>query len=136
MRSIIGIIGGFCLTCVLILTGEWAYTMIASPDLQTAHTAFTFLVALVSLAYIAISVMVGGYLSALIDDSQQATAGYSVLQLFFGVWFFREFWTTGFLWYKPVALFLIIPCAMLGRHWARRTRSTTGFQPITSNHTT
>ncbi len=125
MRTFIGIIAGFLLTSLLILAGEWAYTMVASPSLQAATTLFAFILALISLLYIGIGVTVGGYLAGVIDDSRETTSGFAVLQLFFGVWFFREFWTSGFAWYKLAALVLVIPCAMLGRHWAKRAHRNT-----------
>lgn len=122
MRTLLSVIAGFCLTSIMILAGEWAYTLISTPGLQTGTTVFSFSIALVSLLFIAISLTLGGFVSAVIDDSPEAISGFSVFQLFFGVWFFREFWTTGFIWYKPAALFLVIPCAMLGRYWAQRPR--------------
>jgi hypothetical protein len=123
VRTFIAVVAGFCLTTMLILAGEWGFTMASSPGVRLSHSSFAFFIALLSLAYVGIAVIIGGYLSARIDDSAEAVAGFSVLQLFFGVWFFREFWTTGYVWYKPVALFLIIPCAMLARYWARRSQS-------------
>ena len=126
MRTFIGVIAGFCLTSVLILAGEWGFTIFSPPGLQLGHTPLSFFVVLLSLLYVGITVIVGGYLAAIINDSQETIAGYSVFQLFFGVWFFRDFWTTGFAWYRPVVLFLIIPCAMLGRYWVRRTRRESG----------
>lgn len=122
MRIFMGVVAGFCLASVLILAGEWGYTIAASPGLQAEHTPFALLVVLLSLLYLAIALTMGGYLSAIIADSPEAVAGYSVFQLFFGVWFFRDFWTTGFIWYRPAALFLVIPCAMLGRYLSMRTR--------------
>jgi hypothetical protein len=126
MRTFFGVVVGFCLTSVLILLGEWGFTMVFSPGVQLAHSPFSLILSLASLVFIGLAVAAGGYLTALIDDSPEAIGGFSVLQLFFGVWFFREFWTTGFSWYRPIALFLIIPCAMAGRHWSRR-RSKSSF---------
>lgn len=123
MRTFIAVVAGFCLTTLLVIAGEWGFTMAASPGVRLAQSPFALFTALLCLAYIGIAVIVGGYLSARVDDSPEALAGFSVLQLFFGVWFFREFWTTGFIWYRPVALFLIIPCAALARYLAQRSRS-------------
>ena len=128
VRTFVAAIAGFCLTSLLILAGEWGYTLTSSPGLQAGHGAFAIFSALLSLLYIAISVIAGGYLSATIDDSPEALAGFSVFQLFFGAWLFREFWITGFIWYKPAALFVVIPCAMLARYWARRSRRSPFFQ--------
>lgn len=121
MRTFLGIVGAFCLASILILAGEWAYTMVAAPSLQAGQNSFALVIVLASLIYIAFALIMGGYLAAIIDGSPEVVAGYSVLQLFFGVWFFREFWTTGFIWYKPTAVFLVIPCAMLGRYIAVAT---------------
>lgn len=122
MRTFIGVVAGSCLTSVLILTGEWGYTMVASPELQSANTLVAFVLALLSLLYIAVAVTLGGYLAGIIEDSRETAAAFAVLQLFFGVWFFREFWSSGFIWYKPAALVLVIPCAMLGLRWEQSTR--------------
>ncbi len=100
------------------MVGEWGYTMIAAP---VTHTGFQLLIVLLSLLYIVIAVIVGAYFASIIDASPETIAGYSVFQLFFAIWFFRDFWTTGYIWYKPLALFLVIPCAILGQHWGRRS---------------
>lgn len=119
MRPFVGVVSGFVLTSVLVLAGEWGYTLAFSPTLNAGHTPLAIIAALLSLLYIAISAIIGGFLAAVISDAPETLGGYSVLQMFFAVWFFREFWTTSFIWYKPTALFLIIPCAMLARHWAQ-----------------
>ena len=120
MRTIKAVLSGFLVASALIVAAEWAYSLLASSAMRGEYYTLSPFTALLTLVYTSGSIVAGAYVASRIHDSPETISGFSVAQAFFGFGFIREFWSTGSSWYTVVAVFLVIPCALIGRALARR----------------
>jgi hypothetical protein len=123
MRTVIAVLAGFLVASGLILAGEWGYAFLTGRAIRREYYITTFPAALLALLYTGASVVLGAGVATRIQDTSETIGGFSIFQVFFGLGLVREFWSTGFSWYRIAAVLLVIPCAMLGLSLARRLGS-------------
>lgn len=123
MRTIKAVLAGFLVTTGLILIGGWAFGRIVAPAMRGEYYAPSTSGGLIALAYTGAAIVVGACVTARFHNSNQAISGFIVAQAFFGFGLIREFWSTGASWYSVAALILVIPCAIIGRAFARNITS-------------
>jgi hypothetical protein len=128
MRTVTAVLSGFFVASGLILAGEWGYGLLAEPAMRGEYYATSFPAAVLALLYTGASVVVGAWVATRIQDTSETFNAFSIFQVFFGLGLVREFWSTGFSWFRVAAVVLVIPCAIIGRALARRmgTRKATG----------
>jgi len=125
MRTLKAVVAGFLVASALILAGGWAYGVLIAPAMRGEYFTPSLFTALLALAYTGASIVAGAYVACRIHDSSETVSGFAVVQAFFGLGLIREFWNTGSSGYNAAAVLLVIPCVLLGRVLARRSRHTT-----------
>lgn len=120
MRTVTVVLSGCLVASALILAGEWGYALLAGPAIRGEYYVTTFAAALLALLLTGASVVVGAYVATRIQNTSETISGFAVFQVFFSFGLVREFWSTGFSWYRVIAVLIVIPCALIGRMLARR----------------
>ena len=119
MRTFKAVLLGFLTATLLIVAGEWGYTLLAGSATRGEYVS-PLAAALLAVLFTGASVVVGAYVATRIHDAAETISGFSIVQAFFGFGVIREFWSEGSSWYAVGAVVLVIPCAFIGRALARR----------------
>lgn len=96
------------------VTADWATVRLAGDRFLRDETGNGVVVLLYTFLWTAASVVLGGYVAARVQDTRRSVSAFIVLELFFGAGLIAEFWSPAARWTDTLALFLVIPCAILG----------------------